>query len=157
MELILPDGRTAQCWLGGADAGPVVVLHHGCPDTRWAARSGEAGAREAGVRLLCVNRPGYGTSTRHASSHASVADDVVAVLDLLGIDRVAALGMSVGGAYAVTLAALHPQRVDALGVVATLPMDAEDATSVEDLVASYRPGSRSGSPASAPTTPTTPP
>lgn len=139
MELTLPDGRTAQYWSGGAAEGPVVLLHHGCPDTRWAATTGAAAAADVGVRLLCVNRPGYGTSTRAATSHASVADDAVAALDRLGVDRVATLGMSVGGAYAVTLAARHPDRVEALGVVATMPMVGADERSVEELVEAYRP------------------
>ena len=65
-----------------------------------------------------VNRPGYGTSTPTDSTMSSVADDAVAVLDLLGLDRVAVLGMSVGGAYAAALAARHPDRVAALAVVA---------------------------------------
>jgi len=136
----LPDGRVAQSWLGGAEAGPLVMFFHGCPDTRWAAMTGADAARAAGVRLLCVNRPGYGRSTPHASSHASVADDAAAVLDVLGVDRVSALGMSVGGAYAVTMAGRHPDRVTALGVVATLPMHASDTTPIDELVERYRPG-----------------
>ncbi len=138
--LTLPDGRVAQLWLGGADAGPVVVFFHGCPDTRWAARGGEIAAREAGVRLLCVNRPGYGLSTYAPSTHASVADDAVAVLDLLGLDRVEALGMSVGGGYAAGLAARHRDRVTSLGVVATLPMPETAKTDgVEDAMEQARP------------------
>ncbi len=140
MLTTLPDGRIAEAWLGGAEVGPLVLFFHGCPDTRWAAMTGAAAARAAGVRLLCVNRPGYGRSTRHATSHASVADDAVAVLDALGIDQVSALGMSVGGAYAVTTAGRHPDRVTALGVVATLPMDATDTTTVDELVERHRAG-----------------
>lgn len=84
-RVTLPDGRTAQLWVGGAADGPVVLFCHGCPDTRHAAMTGEQAAREAGVRLLAVNRPGYGDSDAHASSQGSVADDAVAVADLLGI------------------------------------------------------------------------
>lgn len=65
--LSLPDRRQAQFWRGGSESGPVVLFFHGTPDTRWAARFGEAAAVAVGVRLLCVNRPGYGLSTRHAS------------------------------------------------------------------------------------------
>ena len=139
MLLTLADGRAAQYWSGGAGTGPAVVFFHGCPDTRWAAMTGEAAAREVGVRLVCVNRPGYGLSSRHASSHATVADDVAEVLDLLALERVAVLGMSVGGPYAVTMATRHPDRVGALGVAASLPMDATDDDSVDGAMERYRP------------------
>ena len=42
----------------------------------------------------------------------------MAVADLLGIDRFAVLGMSVGGPYALACAAAHPERVTAIGIVA---------------------------------------
>lgn len=114
----LPDGRRAQFWHGGASAGPVVFFLHGCPDSRLAARTGDAAARRTGVRLVAVNRPGYGRSDPDESGHVSVAADTIAVADLLGIDRFAVLGMSVGGPYAIACAARHPDRVKALGVVA---------------------------------------
>jgi len=71
------------------------------------------------VRLVGINRPGYGRSTSHASTHSSIADDVVAVADGLGIDRFAVVGMSIGGPYAIACAARHPDRVSALGVLAS--------------------------------------
>jgi pimeloyl-ACP methyl ester carboxylesterase len=139
-SLTLPDGRPVQLWLGGARTGPVVLFFHGTPDTRWAARSGEDAAREVGVRLLCVNRPGYGLSARADSSYSSVSDDAAAVLDLLGIDEVAALGMSVGGGYAAAFAARHPGRTRALGVAATLPMsETLPEGTVEDAIEEARP------------------
>ena len=138
--LTLPDGRIAHLWLGGAEAGPVVLFFHGTPDTRWAARFGEAAARDVGVRLLSVNRPGYGRSTPAPSSYGSVADDAAAVLDLLGIDVVSSLGMSVGGGYAAAFAARHPTRTRTLGVVATLPMSEDPAEgSVADAMEKARP------------------
>ena len=88
-EMDLPDGRRAQLWTGGAASAPAVLVCHGTPDTRWVARTGASAAASAGVRLVCVNRPGYGTSTPHGSTMSSVADDAVAVLDQLGLDRVA--------------------------------------------------------------------
>ena len=135
----LPDGRTAQLWTGGAEDGPVVLVCHGTPDTRWVARTGEAAARQVGVRLLSVNRPGYGASTPAATTMTSVADDTVLVLDALGLDRVAVVGMSVGGAYAAALAARHPERVTALAVVAA-PSETRSASgSLEDAVEHARP------------------
>ena len=114
----LPDGRRAHLWQGGATSGPAVLFFHGCPDTRLAARPGHDAARRLGVRLVAVSRPGYGLSDSAASGHLSVADDTVAVADLLGIDRFAVLGMSVGGPYALACAAAHPDRVTAIGIVA---------------------------------------
>ncbi|TCO30446.1 pimeloyl-ACP methyl ester carboxylesterase [Kribbella steppae] len=115
----LPDGRLAQYWHGGATDGVPVFFLHGCPDTRHAAYAGDAAARRAGVRLIAVNRPGYGLSDVCASTHLSVADDVAAVADLLGIERYAVLGMSIGGPYALACAVRHPGRVTAVGVVAS--------------------------------------
>jgi pimeloyl-ACP methyl ester carboxylesterase len=114
----LPDGRQAQFWQGGVPAGPAIFFLHGCPDSRLAARTGEAAALRAGVHLVAVNRPGYGRSDPDESGHFSVADDTAAVADGLGIDRFAVLGMSVGGPYALACAARHPDRVTAAGVVA---------------------------------------
>jgi pimeloyl-ACP methyl ester carboxylesterase len=63
----------------------------------------------------------------------------VSVLDRLGIGRVAALGMSVGGGYAAATAVRHPDRVTALGVVATLPMPDSGTGTVEDAMDAARP------------------
>jgi pimeloyl-ACP methyl ester carboxylesterase len=108
-----------QWWEGGAADGRAVFFLHGCPDTRQAAYSGDAAARRLGVRLIAVNRPGYGLSDAAASTHLSVADDVAAVADRLGVAQYAVLGMSVGGPYALACAVRHPQRVTAVGVVAS--------------------------------------
>jgi pimeloyl-ACP methyl ester carboxylesterase len=116
--VVLPDGRRLQLWRGGSATGPVVLFLPGCPDSRLAARPGDQAARRAGVRLVAVNRPGYGRSDPHESGHTSVADDLVAVADTLGVDGFAVLGMSVGGPYALACAARHPGRVRSVGVVA---------------------------------------
>ena len=134
----LPDGRRAQYWLCGADDGPLVAFLHGCPDTRHAAMTGDSAARDAGVRVLAVNRPGYGRSDLHASTQTSVAADLMAVADHLGVDTMALLGMSIGGTYAVPAAAAHPDRVRALGLVAT-QFGRSEPGSVADVVERFRP------------------
>jgi len=86
---------------GWCPAGTPVFFFHGCPDTRHAAYAGDAAARRTGVRLIALNRPGYGASDAHASTHLTVADDVIAVADQLRIDRFAVLGISIGCPYAL--------------------------------------------------------
>ena len=92
-SLVLSDGRRAEFWDGGASDGFPVIFFHGCPDCRLQAVPGAAAALRTGVRLIAINRPGYGRSDRHASTHASVADDVTALADRLNCERFAVLGM----------------------------------------------------------------
>jgi pimeloyl-ACP methyl ester carboxylesterase len=115
----LPDGRRVTFWQGGDPTGRPVLFFHGCPDCRLAAVPGDGSAREAGVRLVAVDRPGYGGSTRAASDHLSVADDTFAVADALELSSVGVLGMSVGGGYALACAARHPGRVSSVAVVSS--------------------------------------
>lgn len=115
----LRDGRALQWSEGGDPQGSPVLFHHGCPDTRRAAASGYAAARDAGIRLVAANRPGYGDSTPARPSYRRVADDAAALADELGIDTFGVLGMSVGGTFALACAAFHPDRVRAAALVAT--------------------------------------
>jgi pimeloyl-ACP methyl ester carboxylesterase len=106
-------------WRGGAEDGPLVVFLPGCPDSRWAATPGDEPARRAGVRLVAVNRPGYGATPPGPSTHLTVADDLLGVADEFGAERFALVGMSVGGTYALACAARAPDRVAAVATVAT--------------------------------------
>ena len=62
------------------------------------------------------------------------ADDLVAVLDALGLDEVHVLGMSMGGFVGVDLATRHPERVKSLVLVdGGFPMAAPPGTSPDDV------------------------
>ena len=139
MKVFLSDGRALRFW-SSATTGPIVLVFHGCPDTRRIAMTGDPAAHEAGVRLLAFNRPGYGSSTPMASTHTSVARDAVELLDLWDIPEVAVLGMSVGGPYAAAFAATYPGRTTALGLVsAPAPQVTEAEGTVEDAMERLRP------------------
>jgi pimeloyl-ACP methyl ester carboxylesterase len=74
-------------------------------------------AAQAGLRLVGVDRPGYGRSDPHPGrTIVSVVADMLHVADQLAIDTFATVGVSTGGAYALALTALAPDRV--IGVVA---------------------------------------
>ena len=139
MKVFLSDGRALRYWNGGTD-GPVVLVFHGCPDTRRIAMTGGKAAYDAGVRLLAFNRPGYGSSTPAASTHTSVASDAAELLDLWGIERVAVVGMSVGGSYAAAFAATYPERVTAMALVSAQGNTVTDTEgTVEDAMERMRP------------------
>jgi pimeloyl-ACP methyl ester carboxylesterase len=80
-----------------------------------------AEAAEAGLLLIGIDRPGYGMSTpRPGRTIAGWVPEALAVADEIGAARFVAVGESTGGAYALALAALVPDRV--LGVVACCSM-----------------------------------
>jgi pimeloyl-ACP methyl ester carboxylesterase len=81
------------------------------------------------VRLLSVDRPGYGGSHPVAAGAqatvASAADDLAAVLDGMHLERVGVAGWSAGGRVALALAARRPDLVDRVVVLATPAPDPE--------------------------------
>ena len=115
------DGRSIGFATFGRSDGVPVVWCHGGPGSRLEpAPSGDA-AEAAGLRLVGIDRPGYGLSTPSPGrTIASWVPDALAVADHLALDRFYTVGVSTGGAYALALAALASERV--LGVVACSAM-----------------------------------
>lgn len=139
MKVFLSDGRALRFW-SSATPGPLVLAFHGCPDTRRIAMTGKHAAEETGVRILAFNRPGYGSSTPTDSTHTSVAHDAAELLDLWSIDRVAVLGMSVGGPYAAAFSATYPDRTTALALVSAPGQTVTEADgTVEEAMERLRP------------------
>jgi pimeloyl-ACP methyl ester carboxylesterase len=117
----LADGRAVGYADYGSPAQTAVLWCHGGPGSRVEPAYLASPARESGLRLVGIDRPGYGQSTpRPGRSIAGWAPDALAVADELGIGQFAAVGTSTGGAYALALAALAQDRV--LGVVACCSM-----------------------------------
>jgi pimeloyl-ACP methyl ester carboxylesterase len=118
--------RLAYDDVGDRSGAPLVYLH-GCPDCRLTRHPDDAVAARAGVRFIAVDRPGYGSSDPDPSGDDNtLAADVVAVADALGVERLAVLGWSAGASGALALAANHPDRVAVAGVAAGLvPIEAD--------------------------------
>lgn len=71
-----------------------------------------------GIHVIAVSRFGYLRTPRPAdASPEAQADAHVCVLDALGIDRAAVMGVSAGSPSAVQMAIRHPDRVSALALV----------------------------------------
>ena len=114
----LPDGRRLDVWQGGDPAGRPVLFFHGTPGGRLQAALGDGAATRAGVRLVAFSRPGYGGSTDAPTTLGSVAVDAACLMNLVGVERFAVLGVSGGGPYALATAGRHADRVRRVGVVA---------------------------------------
>jgi pimeloyl-ACP methyl ester carboxylesterase len=111
-----------------ADA-PVVLLCHSAPGSGSFDPDPEA-TTAAGVRLIGVDRPGYGGSAPVKDGFATIglaADDAAAVLaDLLPPGATAGVaGWSAGGRVALALAARLPELVGRVGVIAAPAPDEE--------------------------------
>jgi pimeloyl-ACP methyl ester carboxylesterase len=100
------DGRVLEVLDAGPKGALPLVIHNGTPGAPVAFGPMTESARAAGFRFITYGRPGYGASTENpARSVADAADDTAALLDRLGADRFATLGMSGGGPHALAAAA----------------------------------------------------
>jgi pimeloyl-ACP methyl ester carboxylesterase len=125
------DGRR----LGFAEFGPVggrpIVWLHGTPGARkQIPEDARLAAEEVGVRFVGVDRPGTGLSTSHLyGSILEFTDDLRILIDELGFDELAVIGLSGGGPYALAAGHALPNRVKAVGVLGGVaPTKGEDAT-----------------------------
>lgn len=115
----MPDGRILEYWEGGDPEGPGVIFHPGSPVSRVLGRWAHEAAVAAQVRLVSVNRPGYGgsTATTRVPSLLATGRDTAALAAGLGLAEYAVVGSSGGGPFAVATAVADPVAVRAVGVV----------------------------------------
>jgi pimeloyl-ACP methyl ester carboxylesterase len=74
-----------------------------------------------GFRVIAPSRFGYlGTPAREDDTPAAQADAHASLLDALGIDRVAVVGLSAGGPSALQFALRHPHRTAALVMISAV-------------------------------------
>ncbi|MCW6008334.1 alpha/beta hydrolase [Micromonospora sp. CPCC 205371] len=98
--------------------GPALLLLHStvCDRRMWDPQLPALAG--AGYRAVRCDLRGYGDSPVPAEPYSD-ADDVVELLDTLGIDRVALVAASGGGLVAQEVAARWPSRVSALALLCT--------------------------------------
>jgi len=110
------DGCVTEFEVTGA--GRPVVLLHGFPDSGNLWRHQVPVLSVAGYQLIVPDLRGYGHSAKPADVDAygllQIAGDVIAILDVLGIERAHVVGHDWGAALSWLLAALRPERVDHL-------------------------------------------
>jgi pimeloyl-ACP methyl ester carboxylesterase len=104
---------------------PVLLLHGGTVNFKYnyADFGWIKSLSEVRMRVVGLDFRGHGRSSKpqDASSYgtASLASDALAVLDQLGLQKVALVGYSIGSAVALHLMRVAPERFDKAALVAT--------------------------------------
>lgn len=120
--LDLPDrGRTFIREVPGPPGAPTLLLLHGLgagADLNWFTSYDVLGRH---FRVIAIDHRGHarGIRSRKRFTLADCADDAAAVLDALGIERVIAVGYSMGGPIAQLLWHRHRRLVEGLVFCAT--------------------------------------
>jgi pimeloyl-ACP methyl ester carboxylesterase len=133
--LTLRDGRTLAWHEWGVPDGTPCLWLQGTPGSRLDRTPQLEHWQRQRVRVLMADRPGFGGSTRAPGARLrDVADDLVQLVDHLGLDRIRVIGASGGGPHALALCAAHPERVQAAAVVVGLaPLTDEDLAAMIPL------------------------
>lgn len=122
--------------LGGPAQGRPVVLLHGFPEL-WYSWHGVMGVLAThGYRVIAPDLRGYNRSEkppgRDAYSGARYEEDVLGLLDALGLERVLLAGHDVGGGVAWRLVFTHPERVERAFILSAVHPEAWERASPND-------------------------
>jgi len=116
----LKDGRMLGYAEYGTLEGKPVFYFHGFPSSRldWPLFDTDAIAARLNVRIIAVDRPGYGLSAfKRGRKILDWPDDVIELADALRVDRFAVLGILGGGPYAAVCAFKIPRRLTTTAIV----------------------------------------
>jgi pimeloyl-ACP methyl ester carboxylesterase len=110
-----------------AGSGPaLVLLHAGIADrTMWGEHLQPLA--DAGYRVVALDLPGFGEAPVPPGEQAAWLD-VLQTMDDLSIERAALVGSSFGGAVALRMAFVAPERVSALALISAPPPNMEPST-----------------------------
>lgn len=113
------DRKVAYAEFGDPHGRPLLYCH-GLPGCRLEPALLDAAAKRKGLRLIGLERPGYGTaSPLPGRTVADTVADVTAVTHRLELGAFDVLGFSGGGPQALACAEHLPQRVERLTLVAS--------------------------------------
>jgi 3-oxoadipate enol-lactonase len=110
-------GLASISWhdFGQPDA-PAVILS-GALATDFRLWGAQAESLQKRFRVIVYNHRGHGgtvSGERTDWSISTMADDVVALMNTLGLEQVAFVGLSLGGSIGLELALTHPHRISRL-------------------------------------------
>jgi pimeloyl-ACP methyl ester carboxylesterase len=120
----VPGARLHVREFGASDPGaPAILLVHGLAGQLDHYTFGVTGRLPGRYRIVAVDRPGSGFSTRAPGTPADLGTQAAILAALIGqlkLKRPLVVGHSLGGALALALALDHPRHVGALALIAPL-------------------------------------
>lgn len=117
----LVDGRKLGYAEYGITSGKPVLFFHGTPGSSRLHPDLAKIAAQNDVRLIAVDRPGYGLSDSQAKrTFLSFADDINALTHFLGVKKFSIIGFSGGSPYPLACAYKLPARVNKIALVASI-------------------------------------
>lgn len=129
VEAYLPPGGSfvevggARLHIRDEGNGPPLLLIHGLAGQMCHYTYGVMQRLAADFRVVAVDRPGSGYSTRGEATPADLSAQaavLAALIDKLDLGTPVVVGHSLGGAVALTLALEHPGKIAGLALVAPL-------------------------------------
>ena len=134
--MALPGGLTLSCALQGDASGAALVLLPG-PTDSWRSYGPVLDLLPPSIRAVAVSLRGHGESDKPASGYrvTDLADDIVPLLDALGVERAVLAGHSGSCLVARRVAIESPERVAGL-VLEASPTTLRGHAGLEGFVAS---------------------
>lgn len=111
--MTLQDGRVleyADC--GAPDGLPCIYFHNDFLGNIWPQPAAQS-TLQAGLRVIIPSRPYYGRSSpypKNSINYEQTSDDMIELMDHLGIARALLVSISIGGMYAGALIDAYPER-----------------------------------------------
>ncbi len=102
-------------------SGPQLLCIHGLAGQMRNFTYSLLAALQSDFRVVILDRPGSGYSTRPAGASATLSAQAATIarfIDKLGLERPLVVGHSLGGAIALALAIDHPKKVGGLALLA---------------------------------------
>lgn len=120
--LLIPGGERVRIVEGGGAAGEPVLFVHGWGASAFYFRKLLPAVMAAGRRVIAMDLRGHGGSDKPRDealyTSAAMAHHLEAVIDTLGLARLAVVAHSLGGGVALDVARRNPDRLSSLTLLA---------------------------------------
>jgi len=112
-------GSNIHYWVDGPEKGPVIVFSHGATLDHHSFDAQVSPLIEKGYRVVTWDMRGHGCSTPIGSKITIevLADDLLAIIDEIGAEKVILVGHSFGGYVVQEYVYKHPNRVNAVAII----------------------------------------